>query len=58
MSINTVQQMLDIPIDFYVMVNMAGIQEIVDAVGGITVESPLTFGYGMASVTRHEPTGW
>ena len=43
MSINTVQQMLDIPIDFYVMVNMAGIQEIVDAVGGITVESPLTF---------------
>ena len=43
MSINTVQQMLDIPIDFYVMVNMSGIQEIVDAVGGITVESPLTF---------------
>ena len=43
MSINTVQRMLDIPIDFYVMVNMAGIQEIVDAVGGITVESPLTF---------------
>lgn len=43
MSINTVQQLLDIPIDFYVMVNMAGIQEIVDAVGGITVESPLAF---------------
>ena len=43
MSINTVQQMLDIPIDFYVMVNMAGIQEVVDAVGGITVESPLAF---------------
>ncbi|TNV68517.1 LCP family protein [Trichococcus shcherbakoviae] len=43
MSINTVQQMLDIPIDFYVMVNMAGIQEIVDAIGGITVESPLAF---------------
>jgi LCP family protein required for cell wall assembly len=43
MSINTVQQMLDIPIDFYVMVNMAGIQEIVDAVGGITVDSPLAF---------------
>lgn len=43
MSINTVQQMLDIPIDFYVMVNMAGIQEIVDAVGGITVESLLAF---------------
>ncbi|AZP04927.1 LCP family glycopolymer transferase [Jeotgalibaca ciconiae] len=45
MSINTVQTMLDIPIDYYVTVNMAGIQEIVDAVDGIDVVSPLTFNY-------------
>ena len=43
MAINSVQNLLDIPVDFYVMVNMAGIKEIVDAVGGITVESPLAF---------------
>ena len=43
MSINTVQNLLDIPIDYYVTVNMAGIKEIVDAVGGIDIVSPLTF---------------
>lgn len=43
MSINTVQRLLDIPIDYYITVNMAGIQEIVDVIGGIEVESPLAF---------------
>ena len=43
MSINSVQNLLDIPIDYYVTVNMAGIQEIVNAVGGIDVVSPLAF---------------
>lgn len=43
MAINSVQNLLDIPIDYYVTVNMAGIQEIVDAVGGIDIVSPLTF---------------
>lgn len=36
-AINTVQKMLDIPIDYYIFVDMAGIQKIVDAVGGIDV---------------------
>ena len=43
MAINSVQNLLDIPIDYYVTVNMAGIQEIVNAVGGIDIVSPLTF---------------
>ena len=43
MAINSVQNLLDIPIDYYVAVNMAGIKEIVDAVGGVDVVSPLTF---------------
>lgn len=43
MAINSVQSLLDIPIDYYVTVNMAGIQEIVNAVGGIDIVSPLTF---------------
>lgn len=45
MAIKTVQEMLNIPIDYYVMVNMAGVKEIVDAIGGIDVVSPLTFSY-------------
>lgn len=36
-AINTVQKMLDIPIDYYISVDMAGIQKIVDAVCGIDV---------------------
>lgn len=43
MSMNTVQKLLDIPIDYYVEVNMQGIQDIVDAIGGVQVTSPLTF---------------
>lgn len=43
MSVNTVQNMLNIPIDYYVEVNMQGLQDVVDAVGGVQVTSPLTF---------------
>ena len=43
MSINSVQNLLDIPIDFYVSVNMEGIKEVVDAVGGVDVNSPIAF---------------
>ncbi len=43
MSVNTVQNMLDIPIDHYVQVNMQGLQDVVNAVGGVQVTSPLTF---------------
>ena len=45
MSVDSVQNLFDVPIDYYMTVNMAGIQEIVDAVGGIEVTSPLTFTY-------------
>lgn len=43
MSMNTVQNLLDIPVDYFVSVNMKGIQQIVNAVGGITVHPNLTF---------------
>lgn len=54
MSVNTVQSMFDIPIDYYVEVNMQGLQDIIDAVGGIQLTSPLTFsfeGYSFIEVT-------
>lgn len=43
MSLHTVEQLLDIPIDYTVQVNMDSFKEIVDAVGGITIENPLEF---------------
>lgn len=56
MSINTVQNLLDIPIDYYVSVNMKGIQQIVDAVGGITVTPPISFTQGSYTFVQGEPT--
>lgn len=45
MSINSVQNFLDIPIDYYVEVNFDGLVDVVDAVGGIEITSPLTFDF-------------
>ena len=45
MSINTVQEFLNVPIDYYVEVNFDGLVDIVDAVGGIEITSPLTFDF-------------
>lgn len=36
--INTVQQLTDITIDYYVKINFTGVVELVDALGGITVD--------------------
>ena len=43
LAISTIQKMMNIHIDRYVMVNMHGLQEMVDAVGGITVNNTLGF---------------
>jgi len=45
MSINSVQNLFDVPIDYYVSVDMNGLVEIIDAIGGIEVTPPLTFSY-------------
>lgn len=43
MSIDTVENFLDIPIDYFVKVNMMGFKEIVNAVGGITINNQFAF---------------
>ncbi|WP_088007048.1 LCP family protein [Indiicoccus explosivorum] len=43
MSMETVENLLDIPIDYVVEVNMEGFKEIVDAVGGVTVSNSVAF---------------
>ena len=43
MSINTVENFLDIPIDYFVQINMEGFEDIVDSVGGVTVTNDLKF---------------
>ncbi|MEH7886991.1 LCP family protein [Bacillus sp. JJ1609] len=46
MAVATVEQFLDIPIDYFIKVNMESFKEIVDALGGITVFNDLDFAYG------------
>ena len=48
MSMETVENLLDIPIDYVVRVNMEGFEDIVDAVGGVNVNNTLDF-----SVDQH-----
>ena len=43
MMIETVQQILDIPIDYYAKVNMTGFQALVDVVGGVEINNDLDF---------------
>ncbi len=43
MAMDTVENFLDIPIDYYIQVNMEGFEDIVDAVGGVTVNNDLAF---------------
>ncbi|MEG9295990.1 LytR family transcriptional regulator [Mangrovibacillus sp. Mu-81] len=45
MAMNTVEELLDIPIDYYVQINMEGFSDIVNAVGGVTVNNDLSFNY-------------
>ncbi|RST74208.1 LytR family transcriptional regulator [Siminovitchia acidinfaciens] len=46
MSIKTIENFLDVPIDYYVEVNMDGFKDLVDAVGGVTVDNTLDFSDG------------
>ncbi|HDR7666748.1 TPA: LytR family transcriptional regulator [Bacillus wiedmannii] len=43
MSVKTVENFLNVPVDHYIEVNMSGFKDIVDAVGGVDVNNDLEF---------------
>ncbi|NBA19394.1 transcriptional regulator [Enterococcus hirae] len=45
MTIASVQNLLDIPINYYAEINLKGLQELVDIVGGVDVNNTFTFDY-------------
>ncbi|MBB4822836.1 LCP family protein required for cell wall assembly [Sporosarcina luteola] len=53
MSIATVEHFLDLPIDYYVKINMEGFTDIIDALGGVTVVNDMDLTYD----TYHFPKG-
>ncbi|MFO1443356.1 LCP family protein [Bacillus sp. Bva_UNVM-123] len=54
MSMKTVERFLNIPIDYYVKINMEGFEDIVDALGGVTVYNDLAFSAGGESFKEGE----
>jgi LCP family protein required for cell wall assembly len=53
MAVNTVEHFLDIPIDYYVFVNMEGFLQIIDTIGGVTIDNDMDLSYN----TYHYPKG-
>ncbi|PEJ59674.1 LytR family transcriptional regulator [Bacillus sp. AFS002410] len=52
MSVNTVENFLNIPIDYYLEVNMEGFKDIVEAVNGVDVNNDLDFTYEGVHFTK------
>ena len=52
LAISTIQKMMNIHIDRYILINMKGLVQLVDAVGGITVNNTLGF---PISIEENEP---
>lgn len=43
MAMNSIEQLLDIPIDHYVTINLDGMEDLINAVGGIEVNNKIDF---------------
>ncbi|CAM3482542.1 MULTISPECIES: LCP family glycopolymer transferase [Saccharibacillus] len=61
MAVDTVEHFLDVPVDYYVKVNMEGLEQIIDILGGVTVDNPFAFdfegteyGEGPIAMNGHE----
>ncbi len=51
MSVQTVENFLDIELDYFVRINMEGLQELVDALGTITVQNDIAWNDGKYDFT-------
>ncbi len=51
-ALRTVQKYLNVPVDCYATINMGGLENMVNAVGGVDVTPALTFSYGGYSFTK------
>ncbi|MCL6572343.1 MAG: LytR family transcriptional regulator [Bacillus sp. (in: Bacteria)] len=56
MAMDTVETFLDIPIDYFIEVNMEGFTDMVDAVGGVKVKNDLEFTQDDYHFTKGEMT--
>ncbi len=57
-SIQTIEDLIGVDIDYYIDTNFQGVVDVVDALGGIVVDSPLEFVGQSSSSTRGSYTVW
>ncbi len=53
MAMDTVENLLDIPLDYYVFINMEGFLQIIDTLGGVTIQNDMDLTYD----SYHYPEG-
>lgn len=51
-AVQTVQKYLNVPVDYYATINMGGLENLINAVGGVNVSPSLSFSYGGYSFTK------
>lgn len=44
-TVKQVEELLDVPVDYYAVINMGVLEKVVDAVGGVDVDNPFAFTY-------------
>src|SRR5699024_4856649 len=52
MSIQTVENFLDIELDYFVRINMEGLKELVDEIGTITIDNEIEWNDGTYNFTK------
>ncbi|WP_421016771.1 LCP family protein [Furfurilactobacillus cerevisiae] len=51
-AISTTSRMFNVPIDYYALLNMGGLEKVINKVGGIDIVPPLTFTYENQHFTK------
>lgn len=44
-TVNAVSELLDVPIDYYAVIDMGVLKKVVNSIGGVTVDNPFAFDY-------------
>jgi len=55
-AIKTVQNLLNVPVDFYALMNMDGMEKVVNAVDGVTITPSMSFKYSGYTFTKDQET--
>ncbi|WP_409514334.1 LCP family protein, partial [Campylobacter jejuni] len=43
MAVNSLEKLMDVPVDHYIAINMDGVKTVVDEIGGVDITSDATF---------------